>query len=449
MITVNPDNTVTVPSSTPTVCINTAITPITHVTTVATGIGVSSGLPPGLTANFSSNTITISGTPSASGIFNYSIPLIGGCGSVISATGTITIPPAIISSIQSQTNIACNNTGSYGAVVLSTSGGTGNLTYTWSPNVSTGVSANNLSAGTYTCTITDENNCTKIQQVIITEPDPVAVPLCLISVDTNSTHNIIYWEKPITALVDSFFIYREITTDTYSKIAAVAYEALSEYYDYEANPNLTSYKYKISVLDTCGFEGEQSDYHNSIHLLNLGNGNLLWTLYEIEHTSNPVTYYRVYRDDFGTNNFQPINSSIPGSNTTYTDVNYSSYPNAKYVVDVSWGISCTPFRSTAITSRSNQWSDNLVNIENELENQIQIFPNPANDNVTVEFSSNIKPLKIEIYNSLGELIFTSFFSKIETASGKIKIEVVNFADGIYTLAETSQSGKIFKKLIIQ
>jgi hypothetical protein len=38
------------------------------------------GLPAGVTAAFASNTITISGTPTVSGTFNYSIPLTGGCG---------------------------------------------------------------------------------------------------------------------------------------------------------------------------------------------------------------------------------------------------------------------------------------------------------------------------------------------------------------------------------
>jgi uncharacterized protein (TIGR02145 family) len=41
-------------------------------------------------AVWASNVITISGTPTASGTFNYTIPLTGGCGSV-DATGTITV----------------------------------------------------------------------------------------------------------------------------------------------------------------------------------------------------------------------------------------------------------------------------------------------------------------------------------------------------------------------
>jgi hypothetical protein len=79
-------------SSTPTLCVNTALTNITHATTLATGIGTPTGLPSGVNAAWASNTITISGTPTASGTFTYSIPLTGGCGSVV-ATGTIVVNP--------------------------------------------------------------------------------------------------------------------------------------------------------------------------------------------------------------------------------------------------------------------------------------------------------------------------------------------------------------------
>ena len=81
-------------SSSPTVVVNEAMTAITHATTGATGIGTATGLPAGVSASFADNTITVSGTPtSATGSpFNYSIPLIGGCGSE-TATGTITVLP--------------------------------------------------------------------------------------------------------------------------------------------------------------------------------------------------------------------------------------------------------------------------------------------------------------------------------------------------------------------
>ncbi|MFN6062441.1 MAG: FISUMP domain-containing protein, partial [Bacteroidota bacterium] len=97
---VNAMGTITVSACTPntagtaspiTLIVNTALTPsITIATTGATGIGTATGLPAGVTAVWASNVITISGTPSASGTFNYTIPFTGGCGSV-DATGTITV----------------------------------------------------------------------------------------------------------------------------------------------------------------------------------------------------------------------------------------------------------------------------------------------------------------------------------------------------------------------
>ena len=94
-VTVNPNNTITLTSpagtNAQTVCINTPITNITYSTTGATG-ATFSGLPAGVTGVWATNVVTISGTPTASGTFNYTVTLTGGCGSVI-ASGTITVTP--------------------------------------------------------------------------------------------------------------------------------------------------------------------------------------------------------------------------------------------------------------------------------------------------------------------------------------------------------------------
>jgi hypothetical protein len=92
-ITVNPVNTITLTSgvgtNNQTLCVNTAITNITYSTTSATGASFS-GLPAGVTGNWSANLGTISGTPTVAGTYNYTVTLTGGCGSV-SATGSITV----------------------------------------------------------------------------------------------------------------------------------------------------------------------------------------------------------------------------------------------------------------------------------------------------------------------------------------------------------------------
>lgn len=93
IIEISSENTIALSSAAGTdsqaVCINTAITDITYTTTGATGTSIS-GLPPGISGSWSGNAVTISGTPMASGTFNYTVTLTGGCGT-ISMMGAITV----------------------------------------------------------------------------------------------------------------------------------------------------------------------------------------------------------------------------------------------------------------------------------------------------------------------------------------------------------------------
>ena len=91
-------------------------------------------------------------------------------------TVTVTQPSVIASSISSQTNVACNG-GSNGAATVTVSGGTPGYTYSWSPSGGTAVTAAGLTAGTYTCTITDANSCTKTQSVTVTQPTAISASI--------------------------------------------------------------------------------------------------------------------------------------------------------------------------------------------------------------------------------------------------------------------------------
>ncbi|MBL7703176.1 MAG: hypothetical protein JNM14_13065 [Ferruginibacter sp.] len=92
-VTINPNNTITLTSGVgtdnQTVVVNTPITNITYSTTGATGASFS-GLPAGVTGNWAANVVTISGSPTALGTFNYTVTLTGGCGT-ITASGTINV----------------------------------------------------------------------------------------------------------------------------------------------------------------------------------------------------------------------------------------------------------------------------------------------------------------------------------------------------------------------
>src|SRR3954470_2345412 len=90
-------------------------------------------------------------------------------------TGTLAYSPPnpITSSISFKKNISCNGAND-GEATVRASGGFGILKYSWAPSGGIDSTATGLSAATYTCTITDGNNLTKIQTVTITEPTPIA-----------------------------------------------------------------------------------------------------------------------------------------------------------------------------------------------------------------------------------------------------------------------------------
>ncbi|MBK8818574.1 MAG: hypothetical protein IPN49_05580 [Saprospiraceae bacterium] len=139
-IIVTPNNTAATVSNT-TMCIGTTITR-SQGTTGATGIGTPTGLPADVTVSWASNTITFAGSPSASGTFNYTIPLTGGCGTV-NATGTIIVTPNNTAATVSNTTLCIGTTitrsqGTTGATGIGTPTGLpADVTVSWASNTIT------------------------------------------------------------------------------------------------------------------------------------------------------------------------------------------------------------------------------------------------------------------------------------------------------------------------
>ncbi|MES2286707.1 MAG: T9SS type B sorting domain-containing protein [Bacteroidota bacterium] len=119
----------------------------------------------------SSATSGISGLGVGVSVFEWTItnPPCPSTADQITITNTGGGPTVTISS---QTNVSCYG-GNNGSTIASATGGTGSLSYLWTPTGGASASANNLMAGTYTISVTDGNGCVGIETVAITQSDSI------------------------------------------------------------------------------------------------------------------------------------------------------------------------------------------------------------------------------------------------------------------------------------
>ena len=154
------------------VCNSTAIANITYATTGATGANVT-GLPQGVQGLWNNNVVTISGTPTQAGTFNYEVTLTGGCnptkvqGTLVVNLSNNTI--ALTSASGTNNQSSCRNA-TITNITYATTGAT-NATVTGLPQGVSGSWGNNTvtisgtpvpTSGTFGYTVTLTGGCGNI-----------------------------------------------------------------------------------------------------------------------------------------------------------------------------------------------------------------------------------------------------------------------------------------------
>lgn len=210
-----------------TLCVNTPINNITYNTKGATGATFSS-LPTGVTGSWNSNVITITGTPSVSGTFNYVVTLTGGC-SVVTSNGTITVNPTVstITSITGNSNIIAGTTENY-----SIPSDPNAATYQWDYRESsvsswvTNVSSTNTVSINWPLTTTDgevlvtvTNSCNTVNKSLLITVDGV-LPVELLYFDgiPYPSFNQIIWSTASEHNSDYFQIDRSIDGENWKTV---------------------------------------------------------------------------------------------------------------------------------------------------------------------------------------------------------------------------------------
>lgn len=129
---------------------------------------VSGGTGPNYTYTWNPN---VSTTNTANGLTagTYAITITDQNSCTKDTTVTITQPAQAVSATYTIVDVACYGDAT-GSVDVTTSGGVSPYSYTWNPNVGSTNIANNLTAGSYDLTITDQNGCTITSTQIVAQP---------------------------------------------------------------------------------------------------------------------------------------------------------------------------------------------------------------------------------------------------------------------------------------
>ncbi|MCE3278732.1 MAG: hypothetical protein K0S44_923 [Bacteroidetes bacterium] len=280
--------------------------------------------------------------------------------------------------------------------------------------------------------------------------------ICMVTVDSLSNYNMIYWDKTPYLGVDSFIVYRETTINTYKRIGAVHHDSLSMfidtvrtlYFPNTGNPNQGTYKYKLQIRSMTGDYGMMGPWHKSIFVNQTG-GVFTFNDYSIEGVTVPVpqlNQYLLLRDDNSTGNWNVLSAN---ASSPMNDPAFASFPNARWRVETDWTINCDATRATVNTTRSNIKGAGLsVGIEKETLNiDFAVFPNPADENVIIEVPPQSSKCLIKMYDQLGKSVTEEILIGPSTMKTSYKLDLSGCDKGIYTITLENEKGRSYRKLV--
>jgi len=365
-----------------------------------------------------------------------------GTGAFISKTITIFNNPVVTATSATVCAGHATSLTASGASTYTWNNSTTGSTLTVTPSVST----------TYTVVGTSTVGCSGVSTGSVFVPTPVIPDICMITVDSTSTNNIIYWDKTLYNNVDSFIVYREVSTGVYSRIAAISKNSLSEYTDVarsvgpaNGDPNIGSYRYKIQIRDTCGNYGIKSKYHNTVYIIDQHNGNFTWNTYDVQGQATPVANFILERDNANNGIWSQV-GTVTGSQTSLFDGSYGTYQTI-----ANWRVQATGFNCTPTMRYSNNGTQAAIvksksNISNNRTTGIAtnnfvfgVYPNPSNGVFTIALA--VANATADVYDLTGKKVASFNLQSITS-----QIDISSLSNGTYLLNINTANGVYHKKI---
>lgn len=334
--------------------------------------------------------------------------------------------------------------------------GSGPFSYQWSGGQIT-EDITNVPGGDYVCIVTDIFGCKGVFSTSLYQQVPYSPTLCMVTVDSTGTQNVVVWDKSFNPEADYFNIYREgvCNSDDFGKVGFTLYDSLSVFYDTVVNSDTRSWRYYVTCVDTCGFESYPSEINQTVHLTVAFNANfdavLNWGTYD----GYTVQDYAIYRKNVAGTGYDLVDS-VSSTTLTYTDtIDFTAYlPEVEYYVEARTSTVC--FASRAFnqnSSRSNNAkalviadtsSGSAVNSLSEMQEIIKIYPNPTNDVVNIRIDNGDgNAYHMDVIDQLGKVV------KTVDMLNRTSFTTREMNNGIYFLRIKNQSGmsKTFKLVV--
>jgi hypothetical protein len=277
--------------------------------------------------------------------------------------------------------------------------------------------------------------------------------LCLVTSDSTSTNNVLYWDKANYPSVDSFIVYRETSSGVYSRIGAQQYGVLSQFTDTarhvgvaSGDPNAGTYRYKLQALDTAGTLSAVGPYHNTVYFVDNGGGTFTWNLYSVENlTLTPVSNYCLMRDNTHNGNWQQV-ACVSGTQGTLNDPQYAAYSSTADWRVYANGFNCTPtmryannaLEAAIVKSKSNITNNRGIGVKENYHVQLFLFPNPAGNDFTIACEKELG--MITLYNALGAVVYKQTSNNLSE-----RIDISRLPAGMYSIQVQGKFMKLIKE----
>jgi len=275
--------------------------------------------------------------------------------------------------------------------------------------------------------------------------------ICMVSVDEESGKNMLVYNKTEGERIDLYNFYKETGDNAYTLIGGNYTTDANYFVDQESNPVVSSERYKISVTDECASESDlqYSTAHKTIYLAaNIGvngNVNLQWQPYE----GFDVAQIRVLRGS-ALDNLQEI-AVRPANNTNYTDVEPVQEENIYVIEAVNTGAcsiengGSTKAAMAQLGARSNPAVASGTSVTEYLMENVNIFPNPANDKFTIQLPENYQEIEVVIVDLAGSVVYSESFAN----QNQVNIENAELKSGMYFVSILVDTQKTIKKIQIR